>query len=868
MGIQGLLGALKPITTPVHIRELQGLRVGVDAYVWLHRGVFGCAAELCQGKDTKRYLHACFKRLNLLLSNGIGQVCIVFDGGPLPAKRGTEDERRARREENRRKALQLVAEGRPADAFPYFTKAVEVTPAMAKEWMNTIEASGLQNVTCVVAPYEADAQLAYLCRTGQLDAVFTEDSDLLATGCPRVLFKLEEATGMAQQVLHADIFRAPIPGLGDLRTWDGEAFLVMCILSGCDYLSSVAGLGLRSACRLVHRHKTATKAIRAMRFEAKHKIPADYEARFLEALKTFRHQRVFDPVARVLTHVHPLPLGNAPIPTHPPASVLAAAASTMDYLGPWMEDALAAEIADGIIDPITLAPFPPSLSTTHFAATCAASTTVAACAAAASASASQPKISAFLTAARHRPQEGENRDGEEEEEGEANGGVTTTDSSRFSGAVRRNVIYRPGLRKSLAPVPLHQNNRLTSYLNNKAAATVSVAAAMKSSSSSGSFRTLPAMLRKRKSVSTNSGGSGRSSGAEGSASVSSMPLPPERHEDAPDKATGTGGAAVASTTGILSRLPHLSTWFGGKGENKAHTKKENRSSGGLPSLSSPSSLSPSPSSLLSSLSSSSLVSSYWKRQRTLGGRPTAFTLRRFACGGGACAGGATSAAEEEEEREEVEEGGSRRPKIRLSGSKGGADGGYGSDSLQPPTPGTPYGESAAATASSAEGAAVAAARPLNQADLDETGDDDGVREMAVVNAASAAVAARTTTMHESSHGISTTLISFEPFLYQSDDDNASDNLGLKRGLGKSLATTTALNKTVIGPTAAVTSQSTVNFRRRRPRDNQKQSPAAATTGERGGEGGRVEEGDGKMSLSLDAFKFDAGDGPFLSSLMP
>jgi hypothetical protein len=36
-----------------------------------------------------------------------------------------------------------------------------------------------------VAPYEADAQMAYLARNGAVHAVITEDSDLLAYGCPR-----------------------------------------------------------------------------------------------------------------------------------------------------------------------------------------------------------------------------------------------------------------------------------------------------------------------------------------------------------------------------------------------------------------------------------------------------------------------------------------------------------------------------------------------------------------------------------------------------------------------------------------------------------------------------------------------------------
>ena len=38
----------------------------------------------------------------------------------------------------------------------------------------------------IVAPYEADAQMAYLALMGEAYVVITEDSDLLAYGCPRV----------------------------------------------------------------------------------------------------------------------------------------------------------------------------------------------------------------------------------------------------------------------------------------------------------------------------------------------------------------------------------------------------------------------------------------------------------------------------------------------------------------------------------------------------------------------------------------------------------------------------------------------------------------------------------------------------------
>ena len=41
-------------------------------------------------------------------------------------------------------------------------------------------------VQCTVAPYEADAQLAYLCREGYVDAVIAEDSDTIPYGCKEV----------------------------------------------------------------------------------------------------------------------------------------------------------------------------------------------------------------------------------------------------------------------------------------------------------------------------------------------------------------------------------------------------------------------------------------------------------------------------------------------------------------------------------------------------------------------------------------------------------------------------------------------------------------------------------------------------------
>ena len=73
-------------------------------------------------------------RVRLLQHYGITPY-IVFDGGPLPAKKGTEQERKKKREENLAKAEALAARGRHSQAREYYLKCVDVTPQMAYQFI-------------------------------------------------------------------------------------------------------------------------------------------------------------------------------------------------------------------------------------------------------------------------------------------------------------------------------------------------------------------------------------------------------------------------------------------------------------------------------------------------------------------------------------------------------------------------------------------------------------------------------------------------------------------------------------------------------------------------------------------------------------
>ncbi len=104
-------------------------------------------------------------------------------------KADTENEREKSRQENKRKAEEYLRHGNSVMAHKMFSAAVDITPEMAYKFVQVAKSMGIESV---VSPYEADAQLAYMWKTGMVDVVITEDSDLLAFGAKKCFFKMDK----------------------------------------------------------------------------------------------------------------------------------------------------------------------------------------------------------------------------------------------------------------------------------------------------------------------------------------------------------------------------------------------------------------------------------------------------------------------------------------------------------------------------------------------------------------------------------------------------------------------------------------------------------------------------------------------------
>ncbi|KAI2631260.1 hypothetical protein GGS21DRAFT_524061 [Xylaria nigripes] len=331
MGIHGLLPLLKSIQRPTELKKFQNETFGVDAYGWLHRGAISCAIELSQGKPTRKYVDFAMNRVRMMKHFGVTPY-LVFDGDFLPSKAATEASRSKRRDEGRKVGLELLKAGKTSQAHQELQKAIDVTPEMA---CHLIEALKKADIPYVVAPYEADAQLAYLERKGLISGIVSEDSDLLVFGAKRLITKLDNY-GQCVEINRRD-FNAcrEVSFIG----WDDKQFRQMAILSGCDYLDSIPNLGLKTAHRLLRKHKTAERVVRTLQFDGKHRIPADYLTQFHQAEQTFLYQWAFCPTSKQLVNLNALPSSLS--------------LDDLPFIGSFVEQDLAQRIASGEINPIT-----------------------------------------------------------------------------------------------------------------------------------------------------------------------------------------------------------------------------------------------------------------------------------------------------------------------------------------------------------------------------------------------------------------------------------------------------------------------------------------------------------------------------------
>ena len=258
---------------------------------------------------------------------------LVFDGDRLPSKAGTEEARAKRRAESKKVGMELYRMGKMSQAFQELQKAIDVTPEMACQ---LIEELKRHKIEYVVAPYEADAQLAYLEKKGIIDGVISEDSDLLVFGVQRLITKLDQY-GECIELNRKDFSACREVSFVN---WSDTEFRQMAILSGCDYLPNIPKMGLKTAHQHLSKYRKIERVIQILQLSPQWQVPPSYPEDFRKAEQTFLHQRVFCPAARDVIMLNDIE----------------AEPDDFGFVGRPIQRSIAIGIAKGIIHPMTHKP--------------------------------------------------------------------------------------------------------------------------------------------------------------------------------------------------------------------------------------------------------------------------------------------------------------------------------------------------------------------------------------------------------------------------------------------------------------------------------------------------------------------------------
>jgi exonuclease-1 len=308
MGIKGLLKALSKngtIEEGVNISRI-GKRVAIDGSCWLHRygKMFSKGIVLEDERCYQSLVRVIYAKTRNLFSQNIDELIIVFDGGRLPMKEETHSIRTLRRLEAKEEGMKALRSGRFADARNHFNNALQfsfdlvsyVVRKLNSAYDYSPEILEHKKFLAMIAPYEADAQLAYLDRLNLVDFIISEDSDLIVFGCRKVLYKLNFSTGYGDLYDYIKLF------MNTFEKFSMTMLRRMCILSGCDYISNLPGIGLKTAYTIVLDTSGNLNEVFA-RVEASQ----DYRDKFVKAEFTFLHQYVFDISLHISVPLHPHP---------------------------------------------------------------------------------------------------------------------------------------------------------------------------------------------------------------------------------------------------------------------------------------------------------------------------------------------------------------------------------------------------------------------------------------------------------------------------------------------------------------------------------------------------------------------------------
>lgn len=271
MGIQGLTPFLKKFApsafTITCLSEFTKKKIAIDISLFLYK------YKVIHGDQ---WLSGVLQMLTLLRSFSIHPI-VIFDGEAPIEKMEEQQNRRAAREERVQKCNTLMSDLEEfnstgtiaANLQEFYNKQaakfgvnsqfdVDLVTSQLERLKNQsvriyyTDIELVQSLLSVMripyfqAPSEAEGMCSWLCKQNLVNAVLTEDTDVLAYGANKFLSKLNMLNSTCVQIDYTEVLQA----LG----MNKDQFTEFCIMCGCDYNQRIKGLGPVRAYKMFLKH--------------------------------------------------------------------------------------------------------------------------------------------------------------------------------------------------------------------------------------------------------------------------------------------------------------------------------------------------------------------------------------------------------------------------------------------------------------------------------------------------------------------------------------------------------------------------------------------------------------------------------------
>ena len=296
MGIHKLMSLIEE-KAPKAIKEIQldmltGKVVAIDASMAIYQFLIstqtlskGYGVTELRDKDGNLtgHLVGLLNRSLTLLDNGIKPVW-VFDGKPPELKSGELEERKERKRKAEEDYEMAKEDGDLEAAQKLAQRTIRISPEMIADAKKMLELAG---IPIIEAPTEAEAQCAQLVKDEIAHCTITEDMDALTFGTTILL----RGFGSRKDPLRMITLSKVLEGFN----MDMDEFIDLCILWGCDYTKSIAGVGPIKAFNFITEHKNIENVLEVIdkdneKRKKKFKVPEEFL--FKESRNLFKNPDV------------------------------------------------------------------------------------------------------------------------------------------------------------------------------------------------------------------------------------------------------------------------------------------------------------------------------------------------------------------------------------------------------------------------------------------------------------------------------------------------------------------------------------------------------------------------------------------------